>query len=262
MSPTDDHVAARPRATRGRLRHILSGHDFTRDILVTTIGVLLALGIGELVVEWRKQRDAAEAVAAMREDAVPNTTALIERVVVGRCVAKRLAQLRAIMDHSQSVGRLPDIQPFGHPPARPYPRTAWNVAVGQGATSHIDRATSDGFRFFYDSIAKFEEVSNAEQASWNMLKLLEQRPGRWPTELSADLYRAHVFATDNNRLTQIIGRQALRRSSELGVPWKTFSGAPIDWEKGVGALMERQICRPLIVDARVYRLPAAVRVQS
>jgi hypothetical protein len=253
----DDDDGVTPPARRGGWRGILTDRDFARDILVTTIGVLLALAIGEIATDWRKRRDAEQAVLAMRRDAVPNVTALVEREVIARCVTKRLDQLRELMDSARTTGTLPDIEPIGRPPARPLPRTAWEVALGQGATSHVEPQVGERLRFFYDTIAKFEEVSNSEQASWNMLKLLEDRPGRWPAEMTADLYRAHIYAQDHNRLIGLMARQALRRSHELGIPWRTFSNEPVEWRRVIDTLLERPICKPLMVDGRVYRAPPA-----
>lgn len=253
MAETDETA---PPKKRSRLTEIMASHDFLRDILVTTIGVLLALAIGEVADDWRQKRKAREAEAAMRRDAIVGQTAAGERVLIGRCVERRLAALRAIIDEGRASGRLPAIAEVGRPGGRPKRTTAFDVAVGQGLVVHLDPERAERYAFIFNSNRKMDELQEGELDVWNVLRLLQGRGGPWPTALEADLLKAHVLAEDRNRFVSLVARQIVRASFELRIPVRGFSNRPLDWDEAVANVLDRPICKPLMVDGKPYRLPA------
>ena len=76
------------RRRRGWLSRIFRSHDFARDLTVTTLGVLIALGIGEIVEEVRWKLRIAANDDAMRQEAGLLHSVYIERTMLQPCIAR------------------------------------------------------------------------------------------------------------------------------------------------------------------------------
>ena len=100
MADEADGLADAPKRRRSLIGRIFRSHDFARDIVVTTLGVLIALGIGEIVEEVRWKFRIAANDKAMRAEAGLLHGVYVERDMLGgRSAASALdSRTKSIID--------------------------------------------------------------------------------------------------------------------------------------------------------------------
>lgn len=80
---------------RFRWGSINGWRDFLREIAIIVIGVLVALGAGEVADDWNWQRKVAAAEIKLKREAKDNFFYVAEQVSVGPCIDAQLASLSA-----------------------------------------------------------------------------------------------------------------------------------------------------------------------
>jgi hypothetical protein len=74
--------------------------ELAREIGIIVIGVLIALGGEQLVVALNRAQEAKATETALREEVAVNLANAAERIIVGKCLATRLAELSQDLNQS------------------------------------------------------------------------------------------------------------------------------------------------------------------
>src|SRR5829696_1842759 len=112
---------------------------FVREVGSVVLGVLIALGIGEIAeaVRWKIRVD--NSIEAVRTEMAGNRWNLADRVAFHPCVERRLAALGAARAGAPRTGALPRIGIAGTTAYRMIDTTAFEVAKSDGVPVHKDR---------------------------------------------------------------------------------------------------------------------------
>jgi hypothetical protein len=244
-----------PRRRRFRLNERQS--KFVREVGSVVLGVLIALGIGEIADWGRWQWRIAVGTEAMRAELAGNRFNVAERRVYQPCVVERLAQIGSILGEARRTHRLPNVGAIGNPGKRPIETSALDTATGEGVLLHMRRERAREYTANYRMSAYYDQEAELEIAPWATLTLLEGAPGPVDSDLLATLLDAWSQAKARARWVALIAEQSDEGLKADGIaiegllPGSTYEAFDARTRKRMS------LCKPLIVDGKPYKPGAA-----
>jgi len=154
---------------RFRRRQVRNWHDFLREILVITVGVLIALGASHVAEQWNWDRRIVEAESQLAEESAQLFLYAAEAVAVGPCVQAQLENLRARV---QASGDVLDPAPLERDafadfvvriPSRPMGTTTWRALADDGTVPHLDddrRVLYAQIEHVVDAMTRFKDATD------------------------------------------------------------------------------------------------------
>ncbi|WP_118857062.1 hypothetical protein [Sphingomonas mesophila] len=252
MSEATEH-SQRP-AKRGRLARIVRSRDFARDILVTTLGVLIALGIGEVVEEIRwKLRIASTQTAIERELGLVHAVYLSE-LELQPCMARRIGELDELLAQARSTGRLPQIENIGFPPNFGGFGDSWDLATGTEIPLKMDSQAVLETATLWANEDIHETLVDRQRNAFDRLLILEDRAGPFSDGRLHEAERDLVEIKNVTASILFIARRDSEMLRQEGVRPMYGPGEPLDRKLLHRETRRRTICQPMNVDGAPYRL--------
>ncbi|HYD36234.1 MAG TPA: hypothetical protein VEA60_01395 [Allosphingosinicella sp.] len=224
---------------------------FVREVGSVVLGVLIALGIGEIAeaVRWKIRVD--NSMAAVRVEMAGNRWNLAERVAIQPCMERRLEAIGAILAEARRTGVLPRIETAGTTAYRMIDTSAFEVSQSEGVPLHMDRAEARQVALLYDmSTGLYGELAEKEQESWRTLQLLEGPGGPVGGDLVTVLLQAWVNAKSQGRLIGIMALEGDRHMAEYGIPAILDDKETWTERDFRDRVAKVPICGPMIVDGK------------
>ncbi len=229
-------------------RAILTSTDFYRDILVTILGVLIALGIGQLAQDADWKRKATSGTEAIDAELAYNMATFAERAMIQPCLDRRTRQLEDIYAAARRTRQLPAIGSFGATPYRQLETAAWEDAVGNGVLGHFDPRQKAGLASVYPTIARYNEFVMEEQELWYRLQLIQNAKGPVSDSMLTDIGATLKVLTYRARMNGLLAQQLLQYSTGRGIkPNLTLFGDKATLNSLAADVAKRPICQPLAV---------------
>ena len=254
----DQRAAARP-GKRPLWRRIVQSHDFVRDITVTTLGVLIALGIGEVVDEIRWKFRIAATQKTMREELGLVQAMYVEKIMLQPCITRRLTELTEIVADARQAGRLPKIQNISAPPNHGGFGDSWSQALGTETPLHMDPRELMNTATAWANERTYPRLVDRERDAFDGLSVIEDRPGPISDGLMGQVETALAEAKITTDSTLFIANQDSRVLSENGIKAIFSPGEPLDREQMAAVTKRRLLCHPLQIDGKPYRLRGPLR---
>lgn len=246
-------VAQAPKR-RNWLVRIVKSRDFTRDIIVTTLGVLIALGIGAIVdaIGWRMRLAATERM--MDRELAMFRGAMAFHTLSLSCAREKVAALEEILETSRASGLLPTIDGIGFTADVGAFGDSWQLAQGSDVMLHMgpERAMEHAGRWV--NIRFVSEKFAAAQPAWQQMAVLQLRPGPINIETIDDLSRDLTTAAYSYEMAVAIGGREDERLGEEGIARLRTDGEPFDLAQIKKRTVSMPICQPLLVDGKPYRV--------
>ncbi|QNN65968.1 hypothetical protein H9L12_05515 [Sphingomonas rhizophila] len=228
---------------------ILRSTDFYRDILVTILGVLIALWIGEKADDARWRSKAANASDAIDRELAVSAATFVERALLQPCLTRRLAELDRIVASVRAGQSLPKVGEFGATPYRALESASWDDALNSGAIAYMPEGNKSSLASTYPAIKEFNQNIGEEQRLWYRLRLIENSPGPLSESMVTELATSLKLLTYRVRLNGLIADQLLLMTKGRRIepdltaifgPDATLASLRHDVQK-------RKICQPLPV---------------
>lgn len=220
------------------------GRSFLAEILIIVIGVLIALGAGQLAEEWNWRRKVVQGDEQLRSEARMNFAYAAEQVAADACLD---AQLRILRDRVLSSG--PTLQPAGvhhqrgldfvfRTPSRPYTDSVWRALVDDGTTSHMADDRREILSAAYAAVDILRELRAATDLTNGRLMVLSH-----PLPLDPGTRATLVASLEEQRarsdLQSLVASQLLGMYRDLGPPAAT-EVAPVVRDSGTLAFCRQQ----------------------
>jgi len=191
--------------------------EFAGEVGVIVLGVLIAIGLGQVVDTIRWRAEVRDARAALGDDMAQSNRVLAYRVAAHDCVARRLARLDSIIEASakhQPVPVLGDVFPdIGNA----LYKNAWETSRAAQTLVHFDRKSLRLFGSYYLQLDNIGVFMLREGEDWGVLRVLDGDPARLgPTDI-ANLRVAATHAAFENDIIAGIAQDELDTSKALGV---------------------------------------------
>jgi hypothetical protein len=222
---------------------------FAREVGSVVLGVLIALGIGEVAEAARWKVRISSSMAAMRAELGGNRYNLVERRAYQDCVEKRLTDIGQVLQAARRTGILPDVREVGRPGLRLNESAAFEVAKSEGILLHMRRKQARDLSGAYGGIEAYRAMADEEQSSWRPLQLLQGAPGPISDDLLTDLLQAWASASDHSFLMGLIVQQQDDLLGRLGFAVEYNAEEPDRSALTKGA-RGRAICQPMIVNGK------------
>ena len=199
---------------------------FFGEVGVIVLGVLIALGAGQ-VAEWLHDRQVAEeARRNIRAEAKLDLGFIQERMDAQRCVESRLAELSVILDNSGAGSLNPPPTWIAKPPTVPFFTTRWQAATASGRNSLFPAQEQEQFGTLYQIFSRYNDYQPREQEVWADLRALETWRGPLGPEariaFAKSLQQAKYLAWDLN----YAGTFALKTGGVMGLLPTAAPGDP------------------------------------
>lgn len=145
---------------------------FFHEVVIIVLGVLLALGLEQLISTYHDRASAAETRANIRSELAENLRDLLRRQRTGECVEHRLGEIADFLDAS-SRGEKP-AQPswIGAPYAPLAGDTAFKSAQSAGKFFLLPQSEQQEMQSFYIDSDDFNVQSTREWYDWAQLRSL------------------------------------------------------------------------------------------
>lgn len=227
---------------------------FAREVGGIVLGVLIALGLGEVATGIRWRFDAAESRSAMLTDFERDAGVMHERQLARPCIERRLRDVDALVKQARRSGVLPLVSTIGRPPTRPLVTAAWDMGVSSGVLPHLSRSDASGFSTAFDMIEEMGDDVKRQSALWAKLAALENASGPVSQEFLAELMFTTAELRKGSAYVDTVAGQIVDMGKAVG---KLDYRLILDRENGsaadvAGGLRSMPICKPLLVDGRPF----------
>jgi hypothetical protein len=199
---------------------------FVGEVGIIVVGVLIALGAGQIV-EAVHDRDVAEqARENVRAEAALDASFIQARLAEQGCVERRLSELSDILGRAGEGDLEPQPTWISLPPTIPFVTGRWQAATASGRNSLFSAAEQEQFGQLYQIFERYNDFQPREQAVWANLRALETWRGPLGPQarlsFAKDLQQAKYLAWDLN----YAGTYALKSAAALGLLHRSSHEAP------------------------------------
>ena len=227
---------------------------FFGEVGIIVLGVLIALGIGEVADGLRWDDRARDSVRSIRAEWGQNGGVFEERALLQPCLDRRLAELESIIRKAGHTGRLPDIGEIGRPPLRPLTADAWKQVTASETLLHIDANQAKLFTAGYTQVERHIPSALDEQDMWAALRVLEHSPGTIGDTLLADAATTLARLKSKTFMNGLVAQQEFEAGRGIGIPTSYFLIFDREGSRDevLDGLRARSICKSLLVDGMPF----------
>jgi hypothetical protein len=191
--------------------------EFIGEVGIIVLGVIIAIGLGQLVeaMQWRSEVDSA--TAALGDDIARSNRAFAFRVAAHDCIAGRIATLNEIIERVARrepvplVGKvIPDI-------GNGLPNNAWETSRAAQLLPHFNRDALRLYGAYFLQVGNVQAFMGREVEDWGVLRILEGNPARLgPIDVSGMRVAIEHASFENDLIADIAGEE-LATSRNLGI---------------------------------------------
>jgi hypothetical protein len=190
--------------------------QFVSEIGVIVVGILIALAGEQTVETIRHHREVEVGETALKADYSRFIRQRAELAASTGCVARRLAELRAIVDDGARHGMLGAVGPVPQPPPHSWDITSWDTMVASGAATHVPQAQVIRYSEISHWAKDAQATASAEVDAWSLFDSLSGPPRRFSDAEQAMLREGIARAGHYSGLLRDIGETTERALIETG----------------------------------------------
>jgi len=153
--------------------------EFAGEVGIIVLGVLIALGFGQIVEQWQWHREVGETRQALANELANAANQAAERIAVEDCLRDRIGELAAKLNATNGrwIGDPlvfgPGLQPAPHwdniairrvygSPLRGWSQDAWDTAKSGGVLNHMSHAEVASYSDVYGEVAAIRGFQDQE----------------------------------------------------------------------------------------------------
>lgn len=227
-----------------RIRKALAQRDWlgiTIEVLVVTVGVLIAIIAEQLVENARWRSEVREFRRAVDRDIAFSLAGYQVRLRQSGCVERRVAELERWRDSLRSGRPLKMSGEIGRIISPGMPTSAWGSRSSE-LMRHIPYETRRDYGSLNDSLSNYNQILTAEREVWRSLAAFNgasQLSGDNLLRLNELIYRAET----SQRLLRLNFPRAMKTAARLDIT-PSFENDPIMEE--LARDPNQELCRPVL----------------
>jgi hypothetical protein len=177
VEATSDKPEERPPVDIHKPKAAHSWREFLIEIGTIILGILIALGLEQLVEEIHWKSAVEEARASIHEEMSFNDALFQHRVRVQACVARRLEDIDKILTEAQTSGRLASVPRVNFALSAQISDSQWQAAQAAQTLAHFPHEEISALGRYYDTVDTFKgNFLSKESDAWRWLGDLEGAP--------------------------------------------------------------------------------------
>lgn len=204
------------------------------EFMVVMLGVLVALALEQVVLEWQERQRVDATIESLHEELVDFTVVYGIRLQVMPCIDIKLDAIdAALRDHAEFAV----ITNVGRPPYFFSSRGGWSGGSAELLSRHLGPQRARTYGEVYQGMEEYARFAQLEHEYWNTLLVLEGQSDVMDPIQRWRLREVAAGARNTALVQAAIAAQMIERIKDLGVE----SGAaelPVD-------VSTRPICLPL-----------------
>jgi len=194
---------------------------FLGEVGIIVLGVLIALGAGQVVEAVHNRQLASAARDNVRAEAATNIGFIRDRLSTQACIDRRIDELQAILSRSGEGPLNPQPTWVSRPPLWPFFFGRWEAATASGRNSLFSREEQAHFSRLYRVFTQFDTDTAREQAVWAQLRSLEWWQGPLGPQARLTFAEALQQARYLSWDLHYAGTYALHDGVRMGLPDKS-----------------------------------------
>jgi hypothetical protein len=147
--------------------------EFAGEVGIIVLGVLIALGLGQVAQAWNDRSNTRDARDAIRAEIASDLGQLSLRVATEGCITKRLTEIAGYLDAASSGKAADPVTWLGKPQQWNMDTFRWDAASQSGRVSLFPVGEQSAFSNIYGSLKAIEAAQADEQRWWAQLRSLE-----------------------------------------------------------------------------------------
>jgi len=192
--------------------------EFFVELATITAGIVIALGLEQLVEHVRWQHEVTEGrKAVLAEIAANNDNLLGFRVAVAPCVDRQIREVDTMLTALEQRRKPPVMKDFRAPVGALIRDSEWQSERASQVLTHFPRAELALMSRYYGQLPDFRGFEQEELKPWQELSILRAPPAAMT---ASDLIRLRVSlatASYYERLIFVNAKRQLRLSQQLGI---------------------------------------------
>jgi hypothetical protein len=218
---------------------------FIGEVGIIVLGVLIALGFGQLAETIHEGTIASQARDAVRAEVRENLWWLEYRAKREPCIRRRLAELDDLLAHARRGEPTPLVQHIGTVPHAKITTLRWQANAQAGRASLFSGDEQRMLGNMYYTTDEFTQSQSQEEITWSKMRFIQGLPQFTP----ADVHDLSIFLAEAHYQNWII-LLSIHRAHQ----WAARLGLTADNQTGSGIARvlisaQSQICQPLTAAA-------------
>lgn len=206
------------------------------EFMVVMLGVLAALALEQLVLDWQERDRARATLLATNGELADYRLVFDLRLEAGACVVRKLDALDEVLVDSPESGTLENI---GRTPYFFSSRGSWSASAADLVARHRGPELVLAYGEIYQAMEEFSRLAQYEQEHWARLSTLEGHSGPIDEDRRWRLAESIAAARNANLLLTAIAEQMIARIDSLDI---AESQVPLL------DVQSRPLCQPLRVN--------------
>ena len=192
--------------------------EFFIELATITAGIVIALGLEQLVEYIHWQHEVTEGRQALQAEIAANNENLLGfRVAVAPCVDRQIQEAETVVAALEEGQKVAGIRNFRPPVGALIRDSEWQSEQASQVLTHFPRAELALMSRYYGQLPDFRDFEEAESTPWRELSILQAPPAAMT---ASDVMRLKVSlegAKFYERLIVINATRQLRLSQRLGI---------------------------------------------
>ncbi len=155
------------------LKPLHGWRQFTGEVGIIVLGVLIALGAQQLAQALTDRVDAERARKAIRSELQMNMARLASRSAVRPCVERRLAEVQVLLDGAAQTSEINTPRWIGRPQYWTMQTSRWDALAQAGRAALLRDEELAQFGQMYHWMRNITSEMATEQGDWARLRTLE-----------------------------------------------------------------------------------------
>jgi hypothetical protein len=190
--------------------------EFTGEVGIIVIGVLIALGAEQVVSAARQRQDAAAADSIIRSELDLNLGRLKSRMGIHGCMDRRIEEIQGILDKAADNPDIATPSWIGRPQYWTFLSARWQAESQAGRAALIDPDKLAQYGIMYAKMQDLLTEMTLEQSDWAKLRTLERVRRLEPAE-AFELNTVLQDARYRNWRLALVSSQLFEQGDTLGL---------------------------------------------
>ncbi len=199
-----------------RLKPPHGWHAVMWELLIVTLGVLVALGAQQLVERARDRRVAEQTRTAIAEEINQNLLNISLRATAEHCILGRLGALHALVDTWGRTGNFETPLWVAQAPSLEVEIPRYEAAIDAGNMALLTREEQYRVGTVVTSLRKFQAIQDDESIVWPTLRMLQDGAAGLSSTDRTAIRIALQRAAALDYQARLLIRQSLPRAAEFG----------------------------------------------
>ena len=186
------------------------------ELLIVTLGVLIALGAQQVVERVRDRQLAEQTRTAIAEELNHNLLSIALRATAEPCIRRRLDELHALVNAWGTAGTFETPLWVAQAPSLEVELPRYEAAIDAGHFALLTRQEQSNIGTVVNNLRRFQDIQQSENTAWPILRMMQDGAEALSASDRSAIRNALQQAAALDYRARLLIRQALPRAADFG----------------------------------------------